>query len=92
MGKSTISMAIFNSFLYVYQKVDPILIVSTPLMWDRTESKPRKMDEPSEALGYAEKALRFDPKHATWQLTTFHSLLGLPYIYIYIIYIIVNII
>ena len=24
MGKSTISMAIFNSFLYVYQRVNPI--------------------------------------------------------------------
>ena len=39
------------------------------------------MDEPSEALGYAEKALRFDPKHATrhqdvvdisGKLTAFH--------------------
>jgi hypothetical protein len=25
MGKSTISMAIFNSFLYVYQMVNPII-------------------------------------------------------------------
>ena len=31
MGKSTISMAIFNSFLLVYQRVFSILIISQPL-------------------------------------------------------------
>ena len=53
------------------------------------------MDEPSEALGYAEKALRFDPKHATWHQDvvdisgklTIHSIHSWDYS-IYILYVI----
>ena len=38
MGKSTISMAIFNSFLYVYQRVDTLVIHTHFMNLSRTNS------------------------------------------------------
>ena len=38
MGKSTISMAIFNSFLYVYQMVEPHFFTSTEGFYTKPKS------------------------------------------------------
>ena len=38
MGKSTLSMAIFNSFLYVYQRVGKKQIYHVEVEFDTTES------------------------------------------------------
>ena len=62
MGKSTISMAIFNSFLYVYQAGYPHFIQDMPILppwWSVPWKVVTAKDRPAQAV--VEKARRAKP-------------------------------